>query len=109
MQIEKANPYTHPDDARALYMGTNGLVALGEVERGLEWARRARDIAPEEPMLPYNLGCIYSLAGEIEEAIDCLERAVAHGLTQKGWYEHDSNLDALRPHPRFKALLNKLG
>ena len=99
----------HPDDARALYMGANGLVALGEVERGLEWARRARDIAPDEPMLLYNLGCIYSLAGEIEEAIDCLERAVAQGLTQKGWYEHDSNLDALRPHPRFKALLDKLG
>jgi tetratricopeptide (TPR) repeat protein len=99
----------HPDDARALYMGANGLVALGEVERGLEWARRARDIAPDEPMLLYNLGCIYSLAGEIEEAIDCLERAVAQGLTQKGWYENDSNLDALRPHPRFKALLNKLG
>ena len=27
-----------PDDARALYMGANGLVAMGEVEKGLEWA-----------------------------------------------------------------------
>lgn len=34
----------HPDDARALYMGANGLGALGEREKGLEWARRARDI-----------------------------------------------------------------
>jgi serine/threonine protein kinase/Flp pilus assembly protein TadD len=99
----------HPDDARALYMGANGLVALGDRKKGLEWARRARDIAPEEPMLLYNLGCIYSLAGEIDEALDCLERAVAHGLTQKGWYEHDSNLDPLRQHPRFRALMEKLG
>jgi serine/threonine protein kinase/tetratricopeptide (TPR) repeat protein len=99
----------HPDDARALYMGANGLVALGEREKGLEWARRARDIEPDEPMLLYNLGCIYSLAGEGEEAIDCLERAVARGLTQKGWFEHDSNLDPLRGHPRFKALMDKLG
>jgi serine/threonine protein kinase/Flp pilus assembly protein TadD len=98
----------HPDDARALYMGANGLVALGEREKGLEWARRARDIAPDEPMLLYNLGCIYSLAGEIEEALDCLERAIAHGLIQKGWYEHDSNLDPLREHPRYRALLEKL-
>jgi TolB-like protein len=98
----------HPDDARALYMGANGLVALGERERGLEWARRARDIAPEEPMILYNLGCIYSLAGEIDEALDCLERSVALGLTQKGWYEHDSNLDPLRQQPRFKALMDRL-
>lgn len=99
----------HPDDARALYMGANGLVALGEREKGLEWARRAQQIEPDEPMLLYNLGCIYSLAGELEEAIDCLERAVARGLTQKGWFEHDSNLDPLREHPRFRALMDKLG
>jgi TolB-like protein/tetratricopeptide (TPR) repeat protein len=99
----------HPDDARALYMGANGLVALDEREAGLAWARRARSLAPEEAMLLYNLGCIYSLAGEVEEALDCLESAVRHGVTQKGWYEHDSNLDPIRRHPRFEALLAGLG
>jgi hypothetical protein len=59
-------------------------------------------------MLLYNVGCIYSLAGEVVEAIDALERAVDHGLTQKGWFEHDSNLDPLRSHPRFQALLKRL-
>ena len=98
----------YPDDARALYMGANGLVALGESAKGLEWARRARAIAPDDAMLLYNLGCIYSLAGEIDEAIDCLEKGVASGLTQKAWFEHDSNLDALRGDPRFKALMEKL-
>jgi len=49
----------HPDDARAIYMGANGLVALGERERGLKWASRAKAIAPDEPMVLYNLGCIY--------------------------------------------------
>ncbi len=99
----------HPDDARALYMGANGLVALGERDKGLDWARRARLLEPNEPMLLYNLGCIYSLAGELKEALDCLEKAQSLGLTQKGWFEHDSNLDALRSHPRFKALMAKLG
>jgi serine/threonine protein kinase/Flp pilus assembly protein TadD len=98
----------HPDDARALYMGANGLVALGEKEKGLEWARRARRIDPDDPMLLYNLGCIHALAGDLEAAIDCLERAAAGGLLQKGWYEHDGDLEPVRGHPRFKALLERM-
>jgi len=98
----------HPDDARALYMGANGFVALGEVEKGRDWARRARRIDPDDPMLLYNLGCFHSLAGDTEEAVDCLERAAAGGLLQKGWYENDGDLDALRGHPRFQALLERM-
>lgn len=99
----------HPGDTRALYMGANGLVAMGETEKGLEFARRAQKIAPDEPMVLYNLGCIFSLAGEKEAALDCLEKAASGGQTQKGWYEHDSNLDPIRDHPRFQALLRRLG
>jgi serine/threonine protein kinase/Flp pilus assembly protein TadD len=98
----------NPDDARALYMGANGLVALGERERGLEWARRARAIEPHESMVLYNLACVYSLAGEVEEGIDCLERAVDNGFTHLAWVRKDSNLDALREHPRFANLLGRL-
>ncbi len=98
----------NPDDSRALYMGANGLVALGEYEKGLEWARQALEIDPDEPMVLYNVGCIQSLAHQYDDALDSLERAFKNGLTEKGWYEHDSNLDPLRPHPRFKRLLKQL-
>ena len=97
-----------PDDVRALYMGANGLVALGEREKGLAWARRARDIEPDEPMILYNLACIYSLAGEPEIALDCLEKAVELGFSHRGWIEHDSNLDAVRGSPRYAAVLGKI-
>ena len=36
------------------------------------------------------------------------ERAAAGGLLQKGWYENDGDLDALRGHPRFQALLERM-
>ncbi|MCU0962782.1 MAG: protein kinase [Pirellulaceae bacterium] len=97
-----------PDDVRALYMGANALAALGETDKSLEWARLARSMEPDEPMVLYNLACIWSLAGNTGEAIDCLEQAVRNGLTQKGWLEHDGNLDPLRSHPRFQALLVEL-
>jgi non-specific serine/threonine protein kinase len=108
IEVAEKHLELNPDDARALYLGANGLVALGEVERGLEWAGRALEMAPDEPMLLYNVGCIYALAGRIEDAVEVLERAVANGLTQKRWFEHDNNLDPLREHPRFRALMERL-
>ncbi len=98
----------NPDDARALYMSANGLVALGERGRGRHAAERALSIRPEDPMLLYNVGCVFSMLGLVDQAIDCLEKAVRGGLTQKAWYEHDSNLDPLRDHPRFRELLRGL-
>lgn len=95
----------HPHDTRALYMAANGLVVLGEKEKGLEWLQLALSLEPDDGMLLYNAGCIYALAELQEEALTCLERTVAGGLTQREWYEHDSNLDSLRTHPRFEALL----
>jgi TolB-like protein/Flp pilus assembly protein TadD len=98
-----------PDDVRGRYLGANALVALGERAKGLQWARAARALDPDEPMLLYNLGCIYAMAGESSEALDCLEKAAAStGIAQREWFEHDSNLDSLREDPRFVAILKTL-
>jgi len=97
----------HPDDARALYLGANALCQLGEKSRGLEWARRALAIDPEDCGILYNVACIYSLQGKIEEAIDCLEKAMTHAFWYKRWAEQDSDMDNLRNHPRFIALMNR--
>ena len=105
VRIAEEHLRLQPDDARALYMGANGLVALGETKRGLEWADRALALDPEDPMLLYNIACIKSMAGAGDAALDCLERSVAAGLRHRGWLEHDSNLDAIRSHPRFQALM----
>ncbi len=97
-----------PDDVRARYLGANALVALGEREKGLAWARAARSMDPDDPMLLYNLGCINALAGEPAEALACLQQAVAAGLTQKNWLVHDGDLDTLRDLPDFRRLLETL-
>ena len=107
IQIAEHHRKLHPDDARALYMAANGLVALGEPERGRQAAEQARAIRPDDPMLLYNVGCILSMLGLVEAALDCLEKA-ATGVTNKGWYENDSNLSALKDHPRFQKLLRGL-
>ena len=98
-----------PDEPRALYMAANALVCLGESERGLRWAERALALEPDEPMLLYNVGCIYSLAGKDDRALDCLEKALSGGDAYVDWLRQDSNLDPLRDHPRFQALLAQHG
>lgn len=95
----------NPEETRALYMGANALVCLGETERGLRWAERALKLEPDEPMVVYNAGCIYSLAGEAERALECIEKSVRFGPAYLEWLRHDSNLDSLREDPRFQALL----
>ncbi|HEX9188191.1 MAG TPA: protein kinase [Vicinamibacteria bacterium] len=108
VRIAEEHLRLRPDDARALYMGANGLVALGETARGLEWADRALDLDPEDAMLLYNIGCIKAMAGARNEALDCLERSVRAGMRNRAWLEHDSNLDSVRPDPRFQALMGSL-
>ncbi len=97
-----------PDDIRALYQGANGLVALGESERGLRWAERAHELGSQEPMLLYNLACIYSLAGRRDDALQCLEDAVAGGFAFTDWIEGDNNLDPIRDEPRYRRTLERL-
>lgn len=108
LSLVQARLEREPDDVRARYLGANALVALGDREKGLAWARMARGMDPDDPMLLYNLGCIHALADDPEEALTCLERAVAAGLTQKNWFRHDGDLDAIRAHPRFQRLMDTL-
>jgi serine/threonine protein kinase/tetratricopeptide (TPR) repeat protein len=105
LRLAEEHLETHPHDVRALYLGANALVLLGERERGLKWADRALEMEPEDSMLLYNIGCIRSIGGRHEEAIDCLEKAYRRGLTQREWYANDADLDPVRRHPRFLALM----
>ena len=89
-------------------MGANALMAMGNVDESLEWANLAISMEPDEPMVLYNVACIYSLAGRLTEAMEHLERSVRGGLRHKGWLEHDDNLDPLRNLPRFQQLLKEL-
>jgi adenylate cyclase len=98
----------HPDDTRALYMGANGLVALGEYEPGLEWANQAAAIDGNDPMVLYNVACVQSLAGRYDDALDSLEKSVQCGMMHLNWLVHDSNLDPLRSFPRYKQLVKQM-
>ena len=105
IQAAERRLHQNPEETRALYMGANAFVCLGQSERGLRWAERALELEPDESMLLYNVGCVYSLAGETGRALECIEKSVRSGLAYVDWLRQDSNLDPIRDHPRFQALL----
>jgi TolB-like protein/Flp pilus assembly protein TadD len=96
-----------PDDERALYLGAGCLSSLGDTGRAREWAKRAIAMEPDDSAVLYNVACVYALLGLTDSAIDCLERSVTNGFGHWEWIEHDSDLDPLRDHPRFKTLLQQ--
>lgn len=66
------------------------------------------EIAMKMPSDYYNMGCVYSLSGNKDKAIESLNRAADLGFNNLEQYENDSDLELLKTDDRFKELLKRL-
>ena len=88
-------------------MGAFALVRLGETEEATEWMERSMQNAPMDSIIQYNGACFFSLAGDAERALDCLENCLVKvGNISREWLAHDSDMDNLRSHPRFEEVIS---
>ena len=95
----------YPDNQRAYYLGAAGWYMLGETSKALEWTDKALELNPNDPATRYNAACFFAKFPEKrEQALDLLEASVK----SRSWIENDADLDPLRNHPRFKAILDSL-
>ena len=96
-----------PDNGSAMGYGVGALAALGEAERAKEWAERALLLDPDNLNLRYNFGCTLVLElHEYDAALDMLEPAFRRlQIEAINWARTDPDLDAIRDHPRFQAML----
>ena len=96
----------YPENSRPAQLGAATLASLGEKERALKWLERARLIDPDDNNARYNAACTYAQLGEIDQAIEVLEEWSKHcGSEQEMWFLHDSDLDPVRNHARYPALV----
>jgi uncharacterized Ntn-hydrolase superfamily protein len=80
--------------------------APGRYAEGVAVLREAAERQGDHPVLLYDLACYESLAGEPEEALAHLERAVALDAGLRAGAAADSDFDAIRQDPRFAGLVS---
>ncbi|MGB8852275.1 MAG: hypothetical protein WCC69_01760 [Pirellulales bacterium] len=78
----------------------------GLVKRAVELDRRLVGLMPDDFLARYNLACSLARAGQSDEAIDSLSRAILLGYDDLAHMETDPDLESLREHPDFRALLD---
>jgi adenylate cyclase len=99
----------HPESSRPAQLGACALAMLGEKEKAQKWLERVMIIDPDDNGARYNAACTYVLLGEPDRAIDLLGLWVKDaGFEQKSWFLHDADLDTIRDHPRYPALLEQV-
>ena len=105
LEVIEKRLQTSPNDARALCFGSMNLIEDGQTEKGMEWLQRAKNSLVDDALNLYNVACVYSSIGDIDNALDCLEKSVSKGMASIDWMKNDTDLDNLRDHPRYIALL----
>lgn len=86
-----------------------GLKAINEknFELGIRAFRACVQIYPERPTAYYNLACIFSLQGKLDDSLKFLKDAMDRGFTSFEHMTRDTDLENLRKDKRFEALVSE--
>ena len=80
----------------------------GRIADGLRMDRKLVKLQPGNATAHYNLACSLALLKRKGDALNELKRAVALGYRDLDWMEQDPDLEPLKRHPEFHALLDQL-
>lgn len=86
------------------YMASNYFLA-GDTATSLQWYFKAMEKNKEDIMAPYNVGCIYSLQGNIPQALKYLEQSLKMGYNDFEHMSKDHDLDNIRTTKEYKDLI----
>ena len=106
-QLERMPTYLlqNPDDARQRMLYATVLAEVNRRDDAIRECSLAIESSPGDPVMLYNVVCVYSRLGELERAIDTLGQAIAAGYENFPWLHNDPDLDPLRDRPDFQAVV----
>jgi tetratricopeptide (TPR) repeat protein len=79
---------------------------LGRLDLAIEALERGLSIESSVAILPYNLACYWSLAGNKRQALLLLSQALALDPEYRNLVDAESDFDAIRNDPAFQALIS---
>jgi len=102
-QILQCSP-TYVDVLRRL---VEHLSRRGEYRRALPRYRQLIELRRNDCIARYNLSCTLAMLGRLEQAAHALEEAFQIGYHDIAHLESDSDMEPLRDHPVYLAMLDK--
>ncbi|MEY4386076.1 MAG: hypothetical protein RLY20_1359 [Verrucomicrobiota bacterium] len=97
-----------PTYVDALQLLGDDYTKRGRIEEGLRVDQQLSQLEPQNPTVFYNLACSLSLAGKLDEAAQAVESAIDLGYRDFKWLARDPDLKALRKHPHYERLREKM-
>ncbi|HWA10927.1 MAG TPA: hypothetical protein VG838_15915 [Opitutaceae bacterium] len=80
----------------------------GRIADGLRMDRKLVKLQPRNPTAHYNLACSLALSRRKADALRSLRQAVEFGYRDFDWMLQDPDLEGLKKHPEFVALVAQL-
>lgn len=80
----------------------------GRIADGLKMDRKLVRLQPDNATAHYNLACSLALSKRRQDALRVLRRAVQLGYRDLDWMQQDPDLEAIKAHPEFQALVEAL-
>jgi tetratricopeptide (TPR) repeat protein len=95
----------NPDDARARIIHAIALAELNRKDEAVREGAQAAELSPGDPVMLYNVTCLYAQLGEPARAIETLREAIAAGYANFAWVRQDPDINPLRDHADFQTLI----
>ncbi len=97
-----------PGDERATHMLAYSLFGIGRYEEAEQLCAEMLESGYMPAVARYNTACARARLGRLDEAMDALLDAVAHGFARWDMLAEDPDLGALREHPGMVSLLEEV-
>ena len=94
-------------DGWELWAPLNPLYEAGEYAEAADRGRQLVEAHPQYAGLFYNLACCESLAGQTDDAVAHLRRAIDRAERFRSYAQDDSDFDPIRDDSRFKELIGR--
>ena len=93
-----------PGYVDALQLLGDHYTRRGRFVEGLQVDEHLSRLAPDSPLVFYNLACSYSLTDQFDRAAEALEKALSLGYCDFNWLAKDPDLRKLRKHPVYQRI-----